>query len=193
MKKISLLILLFFILNINIYSQYNNYSNRVVNKTQTTPNRDFDISKLTISGGFGLQFGDYTLINASPQVGYNFSDKINAGLGFTYTYLKNKEYINNNRWTETRSYVGFNVYGRYYPITNLILMIQPDINRMWQTFDTNRPGQEASKSTFVPALLVGGGFRYGPMQALLQYDVVQNEYSPYGNNIFYSVGYTWNF
>jgi len=151
----------------------------------------FDVRNLTFGGGIGLQFGDYTLVNIAPQVGYNFSKMFNAGLGLTYTYWKDSYYERSVKYKETNSYFGFNVYGKFYPIDYIVIMAQPEINRMWQTVKYGN--EKYSKNKFVPAVLVGAGLRLGPMTAMIQYDVVQDDYSPYGNNIFYSVGYTFSF
>lgn len=197
MKKngFPILFLLLFLFCPKGFSQYNNppIHTTVKGNKPTSQATAFDMGKLTFGGGIGLQFGDYTLLNFAPQIGYSVTERLNTGLGFSYTYFRDSYNINGVRWKETRSYLGFNLYARYYPIENLVLLAQPDINRMWQSFDKNVGAQQSSKSKFVPALLLGAGLRYGHVEALLQYDVVQDDYSPYGKNIFYSVGYIWNF
>jgi len=37
-------------------------------------------------------------------------------------------------------------------------------------------------------LLIGGRFVYEAMILMLQYNVVQNKYSPYGNRVFHTAG-----
>jgi len=148
----------------------------------------FDISKLTFGGNLSLQFGDYTVLGISPQVGYDFSKYFTAGAGLGYTYFKEKHF--NSKWTS--SYLSFDVFARVYPIPYIVLGVQPEISRMWQTMKYN-DGYKESESKFVPTLLVGGGLRLGGMIAMIQYDVVQDRNSPYGDNLFYSVGYTFSF
>ena len=164
---------------------------------QTIPEKKqgfvFDKSKLTFGGGIGLQFGDYTLVNIAPQVGYNFSKYFNAGLGFSYTYWKNDYYTGNQKLKVSSSYLGFNIYGRYYPVENIVLMLQPEMNRVWQTVEDNFTRNKTTEEKFVPVCLIGGGLRLGPMTAMIQYDVIQDKMSPYGDNLFYSVGYTFSF
>lgn len=161
--------------------------------TQTKSGSSFDIRKLTIGGGLGLQFGDYTLINIAPQVGYSFSKYLNAGVGFTYTYWKDDYYSGNIKFKDKSSYFGFNLYGKFYPIENIVLMVQPEINRVWQTVENTSSKEKLKEEKFVPVCLLGGGLRLGPVTAMIQYDVVQNDRTPYGDNIFYSLGYTFNF
>ncbi|MDH6306176.1 hypothetical protein M2459_002890 [Parabacteroides sp. PF5-5] len=151
----------------------------------------FQLNRLTFSGGLGLQFGDYTVVNVAPQVGYNFSNYFNAGAGFTYTYYGEK--YNNDQWKQTNSYFGMNVYGKFYPIPYAVIMVQPEINRMWQTDKDLRTGVKTRDERMVPVCLVGAGVKLGPMTLMLQYDLAQDDYSPYGNRIFYCVGYTFSF
>lgn len=39
-------------------------------------------------GGFGLQFGDVTIVNPSPLIGYKVNEKVNTGLVVNYLYLR---------------------------------------------------------------------------------------------------------
>ncbi|WP_163266229.1 hypothetical protein [Dysgonomonas sp. 216] len=174
------------------YPRQKQQTKKAVQQKQATP--WFDKSKLTFGGQLGAHFGDYTLINIAPQVGYNFSQYFNAGLGFTYTHWNEKYYLNSEKYKEINNFFGFNVYGRFYPISNIVLMVQPEINRVWQKIkDDNRDTTIEKDETFVPACVVGAGLRLGPISAMLQYDVVQHDKTPYGRNIFYSMGYTFNF
>ncbi|MDU1903969.1 MAG: hypothetical protein E6772_04225 [Dysgonomonas sp.] len=184
MKKLYItIIFIATIIGVNAQS----YNNRQVQTPSS--NSGFDIRRLTFGGRFGLQFGDYTVVNIAPQAGYSFSDKFNAGGGFSYSYYKEDFYSNSEKWKDKRSYLGFNLYGRLYPVDFLVLMVQPEINRMWSTLEHDRSSEKIKESKFVPSLIVGGGLRLGPMTAMIQYDVAQNKNSPYGNNIFYSIGY----
>lgn len=173
----------------NVYDQrkssYNSGRTNTYNKKESSSG--FDISKLTVGGSFGLQFGDYTVINISPQVGYNFSKYLTLGAGFGYTYFKEDySYVDYKQ-----SYLSFNLFGRFYPIENIVLSVQPEISRMWQTVEER--GTKYSESKFVPSLLLGGGIRYSGLLAMIQYDVIQDKNTPYGDRLFYTVGYYFNF
>lgn len=174
MKK-AVIIFFLLVVSTTVYSQYSQYKS------------GFDISRLSVGGNFSLQFGDYTVIGISPQIGYDFSKYFTAGAGFGYTYYKDKEY--DYKWN--RSYLSFDVFGRFYPIENIVISLQPEISRMWETFEDR--GIKEKETKFVPSVLIGGGLRYMGMIAMIQYDVVQDDYSPYGNRLFYSVGYAFNF
>lgn len=151
----------------------------------------FNPSNITIGGGLGLQFGDYTLINVAPQIGYNLGSKFNVGGGFTYTYFSEK--YNNNQYKQTNSYLGFNLYAKLYPLPFLVVMVQPEANRMWKTVKDRRNDTKSSVDKMIPSCLVGVGLRLGSVTAMLKYDLAQNKDSPYGSRIFYSVGYTFGF
>lgn len=157
-----------------------------------TQAQGFDRSKLVIGGNLGMQFGNYTLINVAPQVGYRLSPYFTAGAGVSYTYYKDDYIYTNARSYDYRaSYFGMNLFGRVYPIKYVVLSVQPEASRMWRSYDT--PTGKIKDDKFVPSVLIGGGLSLGPVTAMIQYDVVQNKNSPYSDNIFYSVGYTFSF
>lgn len=153
---------------------------------QTSTN-SFDMRKLTFGGNIGMQFGNYTMIDISPQVGYNITNSFNAGGGISYTYFKDSWHSYGDKYTEKRNYFGFNVYGRYTVLNYLVLSVQPEINGMSQKLKGG--GAESDKNKLVPSVLVGAGLRLGPLMASVYYDVIQNDYSPYGNKIFYGLSY----
>ncbi len=200
MKKITLLMLIYISVTMTGYGQIfidkdgNIHDQR---KTATTTTRTttttksegfkFDKSKLTFGGNFGLQFGDYTVINVAPQVGYNFTKYFSLGTGLGYTYYKEDYGVGEY----SRHYLSYNIYGRIYPLQTFVIGVQPEISRMWEKETIGRNTYDNNE--FVPSVLVGIGFRYSGMIAMLQYDVIQNKNTPYGNSIFYSVGYGFNF
>lgn len=203
MKKIFLFITVLFIANAFVHAQIyidkdgNIHDQRKTTTTSTNRNvpvarqssgSGFDKSKLSFGGNISLQFGDYTVVGISPQVGYDFNKYFTAGAGLGYTYFKDKYY--DYKWSS--SYLSFDVFGRFYPIEYIVIGIQPEISRMWQSI-TYYDGYKENESKFVPSFLVGGGLRLGGMIAMIQYDVVQDDHSPYGNRLFYSVGYTFRF
>lgn len=176
MKK--LILMLSFIVSLGIGTAYSQYYGGGYGS-----NSGFDASRLTYGGSVSMQFGDYTSVGISPQIGYNFSKYLNAGTGFGYNYFREKEY--DYKWS--RHYLSFNLYGQFYPIDYIVLAVQPEISRMWQTEQFG--GIKEKYEKFVPSVVVGAGFRYGGMTAMIKYDVVQDDYSPYGKHIFYSVGF----
>lgn len=51
----------------------------------------FEPNRIIFGGGFGLGIGNVTNISISPIIGYRFTDKFSAGIGFGYQYLRAKE------------------------------------------------------------------------------------------------------
>ena len=204
MKKLTLLSIfigLTFIVNAQSRTGTSKISQQKLTSVKAS-NTGFDKSKLTFGGGFGFGFGsdDYWSIYLSPQVGYNFTDKLSAGTGLSYSYSSEKysgwsyNGIDSN-WKYSKNYLGFNLYGNYYPVSYIIFTIKPEILRMWETTkiterNNNSRGEEKYKnSEFIPAVVVGAGIRLKPMIFTLNYDLVQDENTPYGDNIYFSVGF----
>jgi hypothetical protein len=158
--------------------------------------KGFDKSKLFIGGNLGLAFGTYTVVNISPQVGYHFSPMFAAGVGINYSYYGYDDGYLNSKQT----YAGMNVFGRFYPIQQLFIQVQPELNYMWasQRIDGAAQDQGTIKiNQFVPSLLLGGGAAIpagrGAIVISVMYDVLQNVWSPYYHQAVYGFGYNIGF
>ena len=166
------------------------------------PKQGFDKSKLFIGGNFGLSFSSYyTLINVSPQLGYRFNDYFAAGVGVNFIYSSQKDYYTNGATYSKTNYgvTGLNIFGRVYPIRQLFVQLQPELNYTWgkQKYYDGTPDYKFS-GKLVPSLLggVGGAIPTGGAGAfiiMIQYDLLQNARSPYDNRPFYSFGYNVGF
>ncbi|HEY4150211.1 MAG TPA: hypothetical protein VGM41_14830 [Chitinophagaceae bacterium] len=162
------------------------------------PSKGFDKSKLFFGGDFGLSFSsDYSLVNVSPQVGYHFNDYFAAGVGVNFIYSSQKYYDNygNDAFRYNYGVTGLNVFGRVYPIRQLFLQVQPEMNYTWGTINYYNPdGKDKLDPAIVPSMLggVGGVIPAGGNGAFLimvEYDLLQQSRSPYGNHAFFSFGY----
>jgi hypothetical protein len=156
----------------------------------------FDKSKLFVGGTFGMAFGYATIINVSPLVGYHFSPTLAAGVGLNYSYYNYDDGI----FTSKQTYAGMSVFGRVYPIQQVFLQVQPELNYMWasQTPDAGQNFVPYKINQFVPSLLMGGGAAIptGPNGAItisIMYDVLQNLWSPYYHQAVYGFGYNIGF
>jgi hypothetical protein len=166
--------------------------------SQDEGKKGFDKSRLFFGGNFGLGFSSYyTLINVSPQVGYHFNQYLAAGTGINFIYSSQRYYTGNVNYDYRFDYgvVGLNVFGRVYPLQQLFLQIQPELNYTWgkEKFYDGSPDQKLSPQ-FVPSLLAGAGGaipmgRAGAFILIIQYDLLQNNRTPYGNRPFFSFGY----
>ncbi|MBN8786986.1 MAG: hypothetical protein J0I84_07840 [Terrimonas sp.] len=162
--------------------------------------KGFDKSKLFFGGNFGLGFGTNTSVNISPQIGYRFNDYLAAGAGVNFNYYSYKyyNYDGSGLYRESLGYTGFNVFGRIYPIKFILLQAQPELNYSWGSrkfYDGSEKQKLAGQ--FTPSLLIGGGAaipmggRNGALLLMLQYDILQQKRSPYGNRPFFSMGYNF--
>ena len=160
----------------------------------------FDKSKLFFGGNFGLSFGEYTLINISPQVGYRFNRTFAAGTGINFQYVSSKTRFTNstNDYKENFGVGGLNIFGRIYPIEYILLQMQPEINYTWgkRKYYNGFP-DERLEGKLVPSLLGGAGAAIpmgrGAFLVMVQYDILQNGRSPYGERVFYNFGYNFGF
>lgn len=194
MKRIVLSLL--FILAVHlVHAQY--YKSADYYKQADSVRRGgFDKSRLILGGSLGAVFGDYTNLDISPIVGYRFNDFIAAGINVNAQYgsyrLRNYDVtVQRDKYT----IFGGGVWGRVYPIQQLFVHIQPEYNFINQSSTVYNGGQKTTyKSNYgVPSLLVGGGYtqsvggRVGIGISIL-YDVIQDDRSPYRNNIVYRLG-----
>ncbi|HEX7412034.1 MAG TPA: hypothetical protein VF298_07850 [Bacteroidales bacterium] len=147
-------------------------------------------------GNFGLQFGDITLIDVSPMVGYRITEKVAGGISFSYKYYYYKNFFYNPysySFTDMTSNIyGASIFGRYYFVENLFA--HAEYEYLIYSYDNYRPnstGSSYSKSTEtvdVPGLFLGGGYRQ-PIGGrvfftiTILYNVNESQYSPYSNPI----------
>jgi hypothetical protein len=163
-----------------------------------TPKKGFQKENMFVGGYLGLAFGSYTFINISPNVGYHFNKFFAAGLGINGQYVGYKDWdYNGNQYKEKQTILGLNIFGRAYPIRNVMLQVQPELNyRFGKIIYEGPPKQEYnSDAVIAPSLLMGGGLVFpagrGETLITLLYDVLQNVNSPYGNRPIVSIGYNF--
>jgi len=163
--------------------------------------RKFDPSKLVYGGNLGMNFGDFTFINLSPQVGYQLSDFVTAGAGVNYvaTSIKTRNFNTGNELQrENFGYAGLNLFTRLFPTNFLFVSAQPEMNYSWGKikYRDSRPDQKL-QTAWIPSFLVGAGVVVGGaskgrgMLISLQYDLAQDPRSPYGTKAFINIGYAF--
>ncbi|HET8860727.1 hypothetical protein [Marivirga sp.] len=110
------------------------------------------IDRIYLGGNFGLQFGSYTHIEASPLVGYMINEKLSAGVGVIYQYFRIR---GNSQFGdyETNIYGG-KLFGRYN-FSNQVFGYSEyeNINRDFRSSSTS----DLSR-IWVPAFFIGGGY-----------------------------------
>lgn len=158
--------------------------------------KGFDRSRIFIGGNFGLSFGSYTLINISPQVGYRFNDYFAGGVGINGIYTSENL---GGGIKQKLGVAGMNIFGRVYPIQQVFAQLQPEMNYIWGSY-TDGSTKSSLNGKILPSLLAGvGGIipmgHTGGLVIMGQYDLLnkslngRNPGTPYGKNIFFSVGF----
>ena len=158
--------------------------------------KGFKKENLFIGGNFGLSFGDYTLINISPQLGYRFNRYLAAGIGINgqYVSIKDRDFNGNAFRKVSQGVAGLNVFGRVYPIQNVMLQLQPEANYIFGRQRFYNPREDFKiDAEIVPSLLGGAGvvLPSGRSSFIISvfYDLLQRENSPYGEKPFINFGY----
>lgn len=152
---------------------------------------------LFVGGNFGLTFGDYTLLNVSPQLGYRFTKNFAAGVGVNAQFVgyKERDYNGDVYRKVSQGVTGLNIFGRLYPVDQFFIQLQPEANYIFgkQTYFQPTKVEYKLDAVIVPSLLAGGGAVLpagrGSFIASVFYDVLQNSNSPYGKRPVYNFGY----
>jgi hypothetical protein len=160
--------------------------------------KGFDKSRLFFGGNFGLGFGNVsTLINVSPQIGYRFNEYLAAGAGVNFIYSSYRYRYVQPEYKEQLGVAGLNIFGRVYPIEFLLLQVQPELNYVWGKQSYEGGPELKLDGKMVPSILGGAGAVIpagrGAFLAMVNYDLLQNERSPYGSRAFFNFGYNIGF
>ncbi len=167
-----------------------------------TPKKGYDPDKLIIGGGINLGYsGDYANFEISPKVGYKFNKVLSAGVGLGYQYYKSPfdpdyypgKYIHDNivypaLWAKA------NIWGPFFAATDFEydIISEKGYNVNYDTY--GNPYLVNDKITVsAPRLLVGPGYKYqvgGRVNLTFEimYDVLQQQYSPYYQQLVYRAG-----
>ncbi len=161
--------------------------------------KGFQEEYLFVGGNFGLTFGDYTLINISPQVGYRFSQLFAAGIGLNGQYVSFKERVDGDLYRKvSQNVTGLNVFARLYPLQQFFIQVQPEANYIFGKQTYYQPVKQEFKldAVITPSLLLGGGAALpagkGAFIISVSYDVLQDKNSPYGKRPIYNFGYNFS-
>ena len=150
-----------------------------------------------------LAFGDTGFVKLSPYIGYRFNHFFAAGFGVhgQYECVKDYDQYTGDLFTRQKSTVlGLNLFGRFYPIRNLMIQVQPEANYTFGKitfYDTNPKETYNLDAEIVPSILVGGGLvlptNKGEWIAAAFYDVLQFKDTPYGRRAIMHLGYDFRF
>ncbi|MBP9119474.1 MAG: hypothetical protein KBF59_01295 [Ignavibacterium sp.] len=154
-----------------------NISNQPKEVQQSEP------SKWYYGGTVGFNFwGDYFYLSVNPLVGYQVSPKISVGGKVHYSYINDSR---SELGDFTSHNYGASIFTRYRPIYQAYLHAEFAYASYENPTSFNISTKSwGSERTWVPFLLLGGGFvqNIGPnasVYAEVLFDVIQDENSPY--------------
>jgi len=138
--------------------------------------------KVYFGGNFSLQFGNQTLIDVNPLVGYRLTEKFSVGFSATYIYYHVKDaYYNIDYSTDI---YGGSIFTRYYFLENIFAHVEGEVlNLEVPNYFLNRYEREN-----IFGFYVGGGYRQplgerSSLNILLLYNLNEDLNSPYQNPI----------
>lgn len=138
--------------------------------------------KVYFGGNFGLQFGNQTLVDINPLVGYRLTEKLSVGFSATYIYY----HITDSYYQldySTNIYGG-SIFTRYYLLENIFAHVEGEVlNLEVPDYFRNRFVREN-----IFGFYVGGGYRQplgdrSSLNILLLYNLNEDRNSPYQNPI----------
>lgn len=142
---------------------------KLQNPTETFWNRTFT------GGGFGLSFGNITVINLSPQLGYRVTEKFSVGVGATYIYY------NNSYYRFSTNMYGGRVFARYLVWKGLFVHAEDEMLNL-QAYD------QFNSRVWVNSAMLGAGYQQSlggnsSIYIMGLFNFTQSKYSPYSNPI----------
>ncbi|MEO1050845.1 MAG: hypothetical protein AAFX87_09465 [Bacteroidota bacterium] len=152
--------------------------------------------RVFVGGNFSLQFGNFTAVDVSPLVGYQFTQRLSGGVGVTYQYLSG-DFIDGfgRRISYNTNIYGGRLFARY-SITETIYA-----HTEYESLNLEFPNSSFDGLTreWVPAYFIGGGFfqpigRNAGFNILALYNTLHDDLrSPYASPLVLRVGITAGF
>lgn len=139
--------------------------------------------KTYFGGNFGLQFGDQTVIDINPMMGYKLTEKLSVGVTATYIYYRfTNPYFTNVKYSS--NIYGGSIFSRYYFFENVFGHVEGEVLNL--EVPDNFLQRYVRKNIF--GFYVGGGYRQpmgerSSLNILLLYNLNEDRNSPYQNPI----------
>lgn len=136
-----------------------------------------------LGGGLSAQFGNYTLINVSPLIGYKIIDRWSVGVRGNYSYVNIRDFA----YRYEDHIVGGSAFTRVFVFRNLFLHSEYEV--------LNGDWTDNGERFNVRSLFVGGGYIYritdrAGIGATILFNVLPSTYNPYRNPII-NAGFTY--
>lgn len=151
--------------------------------------------KIFYGGSLGLQFGNLTLVDLSPMIGYKLTSRIGIGVSPTYKYYKYKGYdFLGNSYSQQSHVLGAGLFGRVLIFDNIFAHAEYE----YLTYRSkDLTGTGLPETTEYTSVLVGAGYREqiasnAYMYLLLLWNLNETIDSPYTNPVIragFSIGF----
>ena len=145
--------------------------------------------RVFVGGNLGLQFGDITVIDVSPLLGYRLTNRTSAGVGFTYQYFKFDYGLGREA---TSNIYGPRIFGRHN--INQQLFLHGEFESL--NLELYNPADDRLEREWVSGLLLGGGYfvpigRRAGFNLTVLYNVLYDDQrSPYNSPLVVRAGAT---
>lgn len=144
-------------------------------------------NRITYGGNFQALLGNPTMIYLSPTIGYLFTKKFNAGLGFIYNYTS-VDYGVYGKYSQ--SIYGAHSYARYFVTPSFYLQGQYDklLQPNWASY------YNPDKKIWVDYALVGLGYSqhagdHVAFNTSLMYNLTPHRLSIYPSRFIIQIGF----
>lgn len=162
-------------------------------KDKEEKEKGFKKENLFIGGSVTASFfTGGTILGASPMVGYQLANWVDAGIVLNYTYQGRRDYIQFNDKIRQHVY-GPGIFGRIYPAN--FLFFQGQFEHNFTNVKYIYAGTTQKNNADANSFLVGAGIAEGRQKGSntfyyisLLFDVLKNKNSPYVNNVYDSFG-----
>ena len=189
---------------------YNSSGKSKYNKNNKKQREEGFAQRIIWGGELAVSLGDYTNLGISPVLGYRITDNFSAGIGMGYQYYRYKDFftVHNNAtqqdeyWDLKANFFSPSIWARYIVWRNLFVHAEGEYNFMsfkQPVIDGNTGGIISQTTRYqVPSVLIGPGYRLpmgekASINFSLLYDVLQDEYSPHGNQPFVRIQFLAGF
>ena len=150
--------------------------------------------RVYFGGNFGLQFGDFTVIDISPLAGYMITPRFSVGPGITYQYLKGEaiDLFTGRVFEYDTNIFGYRFFARYNITQQFFAYTE------YESLKLDFPNERGTELVrdWVPGYFIGGGFfqpvggRAGLGLTVLLNLLHDDRRSPYNSELILRAGIT---
>ncbi len=145
-------------------------------------------SRVFVGGNLGLQFGNPTLIDISPLIGYRLTEEVDAGVSLTYKYYSGSYNYSTGKQEFNTNIFGGGIFSRYN--FTEYLFAHGEIEYLNFDMEDNYNGIIENRNIGVTSIFVGGGIKQSFATIMLLYNLNETVNSPYTNPII-RIGFTF--